>query len=130
MKHYFERCSGSVFVDGNLIDYDCNDAVLMKQFYYRRAGLILDYERDICIRNGYGALVFCCGLNNNLDDVISKSLSTNFYDFDKKMNDGYKFVIGPGIYYDEKKGSVVDYAVYCSNYEEVIDNLNGKSLIK
>lgn len=132
MEHYFERCSCSICYNGNLIECGNNDDVLMRQYYYKRAGLVLDYEKDICIREGYGALVFCCGKDSSLDEVIEKSIKfENFYDFPGKINQGYKFVIGPGISIESDENNNIkylDYAVYCSNYEEILEMLNNKTI--
>lgn len=90
---------------------------------YQDAGLIVDSSNDLFIRDGYGALAYVCGDCSNLDEVMKKAYEfDNFYDFPGKIESGYNFVIGPGIHFTEMFGFKVyfDYAVYCTNYLDVI----------
>lgn len=134
MIHYFERCSCSICLNGQVIDCGNNDDVLLKKYLYCNAGLICDYKNDLFIRKGYGALVFSCGFYNSLDKVIEVLRSNdNYYGIEEKINEGYEFIIGPGINVikDSYGGNkIIDYALYCSNYEEILCNLNGKQFKK
>ena len=134
MIHYFERCSCSICFNGQVIDCGNNDDILLKKYLYSNAGLICDYKRDMFIREGYGALVFSCGFCNSLDKVIEILRDNdNYYDIQKKINEGYQFVIGPGINVTRDingENKIIDYALYCSNYEKILCKLNGKQLVK
>ena len=121
MSHEFEKCNScSVFNGLRYIEGDGYD-IFNKQEKYIIAGLVPDYDNDIFIRPGYGALCFCCGSVNNLDDVFLECYKyNNFYDIPGKLEKGYKFVIGPGVDYNYLDGNVKDFAVYCSNYKEFL----------
>lgn len=133
MKHFFERCSTNITGD-DYYDYVNNTDVNMRCYEYMKAGLVPDFDKDIFVRPGYGALVFCCGDFSKLDKVINECKRfDNFYDFPGKIEEGYQFVIGPGVPKYNKflnNISFSHYAVYCSNYEEIIEKLNNNSLRK
>ena len=124
MEHEFEKCNSCTIFNG--IKYEMGDGydIFNKQEKYILAGLKPDYQHDLFVRTGYGALCFCCGEYNELDRVIEESMNfENFYNFPEKIEQGYKFVIGPGINteYKDNKLYITDYAVYCSNYEEILN---------
>lgn len=131
MKHFFERCSSCITGDDY---YDCvnNTDLNLKCYEYMKSGLIPDFEKDLFVRPGYGALVFSCGGIKTLDGVIKECQNhDNYYDFPGKIEDGYKFVIGPGVARYGKFLSNITfshYAIYCSNYEEIIEKLNNKKV--
>ncbi len=125
MEHDFEKCNSCIVFDGNTFKYGSLVDVLNRQRDYIEAGLIPDVNNDLFVREGYGALCFFCGDCSSLTEVIREaSIFNNFYNFFDKLNDGYKFVIGPGI--RVKKNFVgyklsAGYAVYCSNYLEILN---------
>ena len=111
MDHCFVRC----------ISYD-----MVEKYIF--AGLVPDYENDLFVRRGYGALCFCCGSCSTLNEVIKVcKVFDNYYDFPEKIKKGYRFVIGPGVNaMSNKLGlKIVDNAVYCINYEEILEKSNG-----
>jgi len=121
MRHYFERCSYvSDFNQNNEFNY---------LYAYMNSGLVPDFEKDLYVRPGYGALVLCCGNCDTLEKVILFSEYNNYYDFREKINEGYNFVVGPGVgAFGTFIGS--SYAVYCSNYLEILEKLNGRKISK
>lgn len=129
MKHEFERCNScTVFNGTSYVEGDGYD-IFNKQEKYIFAGLTPDYERDLFVRPGYGALCFCCGAISDLDSVIKESVRfDNFYDFPLKIKEGYKFVIGPGVTIRYINGfeRFCDYAVYCSNYLDILSKSKSK----
>ncbi len=129
MKHEFEKCNScTVFNGTSYVEGDGYD-IFNKQEKYIESGLTPDYEKDLYIRPGYGALCFCCGKINNLKKVMSEALKyENFYDFPGKIKEGYKFVIGPGVTLKTTNGIELfdDYAVYCTNYLEILSNSKSK----
>ena len=114
MDHFFEKCNSCTYFNGvSYVDGDGYD-VFEKQEKYILSGLVPNYHLDLYVRNGFGALCFCCGMYSTLESVMKEAMEfNNFYDFPGKISEGYKFVIGPGV----SDGS---FAVYCSNYLEFI----------
>ena len=119
--HEFEKCNSCYIFNGlEYVEGDGYD-IFNRQEKFILAGLIPDYENDLFIRPGFGALCFSCGEYNDLDNIIEiSSIFENFYDFPKKLKEGYKFKIGPGPNID-KNGNIKDYAVYCTNYKQILE---------
>jgi hypothetical protein len=118
--HEFERCNSCFIFNGVEYVYGDGYDVFNRQEKFILAGLVPDYDNDLFFRPGYGALCFCCGDFNDLDNIIEVASNfDNFYNFPDKISRGYKFVIGPGISVDDS-GNVTDFAVYCSNYKEIL----------
>ena len=125
MIHEFERCNSCFVFNGlEYVEGDGYD-IFNKQEKYILAGLKPDYENDLYIREGYGALCFGCGEYDDLENVIETAIAfENFYNFPEKIMSGYKFVIGPGVNIEYQNGNVIvnDYAVYCVNYKKILED--------
>lgn len=122
MSHEFERCNSCFVFNG--VEYVLGDGydIFYRQEKFILAGLVPDYNNDLFLRPGYGALCFCCGEYSDLDSVIETAACfDNFYDFPGKIELGYKFVVGPGVSVDND-GNVIDFAVYCTNYKEILED--------
>ena len=122
MNHEFEKCNSCFVFNGlEYVDGDGYD-IFNKQEKFILAGLVPDYDNDLFIRPGYGALCFCCGDYNNLDNIIKvSSIFDNFYNFPDKISRGYKFIVGPGVNVDNDD-NIVDFAVYCINYKKFLED--------
>lgn len=119
MEYYFQRCNSCYVLKGDNFELGNSHDVLKNQKKYINSGFIPDVDNDLYFRPGYGALMFFCG---NCDTLESFKNDSNYYysylAIMNRINEGYNVVIGPGI--------MGGYAVYCSNYQEILEKINGK----
>ena len=129
-------------------DMEISEEMVLKQLNESvESGLVADRERGIFIREGYGALVGICPENcTTLDDVLKFTsndfnrgvigkptikeklkevitgnhlLKDPYFSYQKLVDEGYDLVLGPGcmVY-----GQQWNKAIYCRNYEEILEN--------
>lgn len=121
----FERISESGYFDEEVYS-NCNKIeVLNYQEKMKKLGFTLDYEHDIYVKTGLGALVFFCGNSMNLADVIEKCYLENnseYLKFIRKLiKEDYKLIF-------RKVGD--SYAAFCSNYLDIINKQNNNQFRK
>ena len=119
------------------------------------SGLIVDEENKVFVKEGYGALVGKCPDNcNSMEDLLSFSsydrdrkavgkptisermkeklkelkgeynLENYYAGFQMLIDEGYDLVVGPGCSF---YGNKVEKAIYCRNYQEMIEKENSRS---
>ena len=119
------------------------------------SGLIVDCEAGIFIKEGYGALIgFCPDNCSTIDDVLNYTIPDwerktagkptikekireikdgenlpfdPYFGYKKLVDNGYDLVIGPGgMVYGERWNK----AVYCKNYQTILNRENNKAQVK
>lgn len=153
MLHFMD-CNSRFRFD-EMHDFEITEEMMLEQLNESmESGLILDRETGIFIRDGYGALVGFCPENcSTIEDVLKYTLLDwnrkvvgkptvkekirevmngenlpfdPYYEYHKLVDEGYDLVLGPGcaVY-----GQQWSKAVYCRNYEQILENSksNGKT---
>lgn len=144
----------SRFRSDEYTDVQISEEMMLEQLNESiESGLLPDREAGIFIREGYGALVgFCPDNCETIEDVLEYTLNDwnrktvgkptlgekirevvngdnlpfePYYGYSKLVDEGYDLVLGPGcaVY-----GQQWNKAVYCRNYEELLEN--SKSNVK
>lgn len=145
IKSHFIKCNNRIRDD--FFVYELSDSEYEKQMNESiKSGLIPNYEDDIFVREGYGALVGFCPSNcSTIEDLTNftvldfnrntvgkptikekikeivgrNNLSCDpYYNYNRILEEGYDLVIGPGGFVN---GENWDKAVYCRNYEDILE---------
>lgn len=145
------------YPDASLGIYEITEEEMLKNLKQSiESGLMLDEDAGIFIKEGYGALVGGCPSNcSTIDDAIKFTMA----DYDRKIvgkptvkeklteimnrdthlftdpifeykeliEKGYDLVLGPGCVVN---GKIWDKAVYCRNYEEILENIKSEGKIR
>lgn len=129
MGHSFYKCNScKVFIDDVISDGNETD-VLNQQSKFKRLGFIVDTKNDLFVKPSVGALVFFCGECNTLDKLLSETKDINIYfDIPEMIDNGYQFVVAPvtNKIHDVVNGISYGHALFCSNYEEILDRKKAK----
>lgn len=154
--HYFIECNTRYRNYGTETDIEISEEMMKEQLEESiKSGLIVDQERNIFIKEGYGALVGICPENcatlndalkytaNDFDratvgrptmkqkiqEIVSGNylLTDPYFPYQKLIDKGYDLVLGPGcMVYGQKWIK----AIYCQNYEEILENNKTNSMSK
>lgn len=120
MEHDFQRCNSCYVLKGDTFKLGNKHDILNAQKKYIKSGFVPDIENDLYVRPGYGALMFFCG-NCSTFDMLKNDPKYGdcFYTLANMAKEGYRLVIGPGV--------MNGYAVFCSNYEEILNIKNRRN---
>ncbi len=150
----FINCNSNPRFDGAM-DFRAPESIMLEQLNESiESGLIPNHEQGIFIRYGYGALVGFCPENcTTIEDALRFTfadfnrkvvgrptikericelingdylLTNPYFGYAKMVEEGYDLVLGPGcVVYGEKWSK----AIYCRNYDEILENSNKKNKI-
>ena len=146
-KSYFIECSDRIRDDDFFGVYELSDSEYEEQMKKSiESGLIPNYEDDIFVREGYGALVGYCPSNcltiedltiftvldfnrktvgkptikEKFREIINRKIFSYepYYGYKRILEEGYDLVIGPGGFVN---GHNWGKAVYCQNYKDILE---------
>lgn len=96
------------------------------------AGLVVDYENNVYVREGYGAYIKNVDQSIKSFEDLKKRSGVYGYLCSKYINDleraGFECVIGPGA--PSTDGKVYGNGLYCRNYKELLNERKNKQKIK
>lgn len=154
MKHFMD-CNSNIRYDG-ISDYCASEELILRQLEEStKSGLVPNRELGIYTRDGYGALVGYCPDNCiSLEDVVNYTYqdfgretvgkptikekikevvnrdgipADSYFGYKSLIADGYELIIGPGC---DVNGEHWNKAIYCRNYEEILNRDNNKDTEK